>query len=129
MKNIIIFFTFIGALPLYSDFLVDNQTFYLTNEQRQLYSLLVLSFLCGMHWQVMINKKTSSIFLISIPMLLFLWGWSSLFNIYLDTRFILTTGFIFSLIFDYTYNFFKPEKWYLKLRTIVTFLVIIRLFL
>ena len=129
MKNIIIFFTLLGVLPLYLGIFFNKQYFYLNNEKIELYCLLILSFLCGMHWQVLILKNKNSLFIMSIPILIFIWGWSSQLNNYLDTRLILITGFIFSLFFDYASNIFKPEKWYLKLRTIVTTLVIIALFL
>lgn len=129
MKNIIIFFTLLGVLPLYLGIIFNKQYFYLNNEKIELYCLLILSFLCGMHWQVLIFKNKNSIFIMSIPILIFIWGWSSQFINFFDTRLILITSFILSLFFDYVCNIFKPEKWYLKLRTIVTTLVIIALFL
>ena len=90
---------------------------------------MIVSFLSGMQWQRFVNANKTSIFLLSLPMINFLWCWSSLFNktLYLST--IVTSSLFFSLLLEMIFQRSLMESWFIKLRVIVTFFAILSFFI
>lgn len=131
MKVIIIFFSLIGLIPFYSNFFLELDPIDAINSSvlNHLYGLMIVSFLSGMQWQRFVNANKTSIFLLSLPMINFLWCWSSLFNktLYLST--IVTSSLFFSLLLEMIFQRSLMESWFIKLRVIVTFFAILSFFI
>ena len=131
MKVIIIFFSLIGLIPFYSNFFLELDPIDAINSSvlNHLYGLMIVSFLSGMQWQRFINVNKTSIFLLSLPMINFLWCWSSLFNKTLNSSTIVTSSLFFSLLLELIFQRSLMESWFIKLRVIVTFFAILSFFI
>ena len=131
MRVIIIFFSLIGLIPFYSNFFLELDPVDAINSSvlNHLYGLMIVSFLSGMQWQRFVNANKTSIFLLSLPMINFLWCWSSLFNKTLNLSTIVTSSLFFSLLLELIFQRSLMESWFIKLRVIVTFFAILSFFI
>ena len=131
MKVIIIFFSLIGLIPFYSNFFLELDPIDAINSSvlNHLYGLMIVSFLSGMQWQRFLNANKASIFLLSLPMINFLWCWSSLFNKTLYSSTIVTSSLFFSLLLELIFQRSLMESWFIKLRVVVTFFAILSFFI
>ena len=131
MKLIIIFFSLIGLIPFYSDFFLELDTIDAINSSvlNYLYGCMIVSFLSGMQWQRFLNANKESIFLLSLPMINFLWSWSYLFNKAIDSSTIIISSLFFSLLLELIFQRSLIESWFIKLRVIVTFFAILSYFI
>ena len=131
MRVIIIFFSLIGLIPFYSNFFLELDPVDAINSSvlNHLYGLMIVSFLSGMQWQRFVNANKTSIFLLSLPMINFLWCWSSLFNKILYSSTIVTSSLFFSLLLEMIFQRSLMESWFIKLRVIVTFFAILSFFI
>ena len=106
----------------------DRLTFIIT------YAAIILSFLGGIHWGIGMLKRSHAdpsvesklrFFISVIPSIL---GWVSIFLYEYHAIMLLTLSFLLILLYDFISfrlnNFFQ---WYLFLRIILTFIVIISL--
>ena len=94
-----------------------------------LYGLMIVSFLSGMQWQRFVNANKTSIFLLSLPMINFLWCWSYLFNKAFHSSAIIISSLFFSLLLEVIFQRSLIESWFIKLRVIVTFFAILSYFI
>ena len=131
MKVIIIFFSLIGLIPFYSNFFLELDPIDAINSSvlNHLYGLMIVSFLSGMQWQRFINANKTSIFLLSLPMINFLWCWSSLLNKTVNSSTIVTSSLFFSLLLELIFQRSLIESWFIKLRVVVTFFAILSFFI
>ena len=131
MKVIIIFFSLIGLIPFYSNFFLELDPIDTINSTAltYLYCCMIVSFLSGMQWQRFVNANKTSIFLLSLPMINFLWCWSSLFNKTLYSSTIVTSSLFFSLLLELIFQRSLMESWFIKLRVVVTFFAILSFFI
>ena len=131
MKLIIIFFSLIGLVPFYSDFFFKINPIEAIDSSvlTHLYGCMIVSFLSGMQWQRFLNAKKVSIFLLSLPMINFLWSWSYLFNKAFNSSAIIISSLFFSLLLELIFQRSLTESWFIKLRVIVTFFAILSYFI
>lgn len=131
MKLIIIFFSLIGLIPFYSDFFFIPDPIDALNSSvlTYLYGCMIVSFLSGMQWQRFLNANKGSIFLLSLPMINFLWCWSYLFNKAFHSSAIIISSLLFSLLLEVIFQRSLIESWFIKLRVIVTFFAILSYFI
>ena len=131
MKSIIIFFSLIGLIPFYSNFFLELDPIDAINSSalNYLYGCMIVSFLSGMQWQRFLNANKASIFLLSLPMINFLWCWSYLFNKTLNSTTIMTSSLFFSLLLELIFQRSLMKSWFIKLRVIVTFFAILSFFI
>lgn len=131
MKVIIIFFSLIGLIPFYSNFFLELDPIDAINSSvlNHLYGLMIVSFLSGMQWQRFVNGNKTSFFLLSLPMINFLWCWSSLLNKTVNSSTIVTSSLFFSLLLELIFQRSLMESWFIKLRVIVTFFAILSFFI
>lgn len=131
MKVIIIFFSLIGLIPFYSNFFLKLDPIDAINSSvlNHLYGLMIVSFLSGMQWQRFVNGNKTSFFLLSLPMINFLWCWSSLLNKTVNSSTIVTSSLFFSLLLELIFQRSLMESWFIKLRVIVTFFAILSFFI
>ena len=131
MKKLVIFFSIIGLIPFYLDFFFSNTFLDNFNFEKIsiFYGLLIISFLSGMQWQRWIEVKTSNFLYLSIPMLNFIFSFSSVFNFFLSPIIIVVIGLLVSLIIDVIFQKQFLSKWFVNLRVIVTFFAVISFFL
>ncbi len=131
MKKSVVFLSIMGLLPFYLDpFFSKNYSETINFEKISIfYGLLIISFLSGMQWQRFIQVKTSNFLYLSIPMLNFIFSFSSVFNFFLPPVTIVIIGLINSLIIDVIFQKEFLYGWFVKLRLIVTFFAIISYFL
>ena len=131
MKVIIIFFSLIGLIPFYSNFFLELDPIDAINSYvlNHLYGLMIVSFLSGMQWQRFVNGNKTSFFLLSLPMINFLWCWSSLLNKTVNSSTIVTSSLFFSLLLELIFQRSLMESWFIKLRVVVTFFAILSFFI
>jgi len=131
MKKSVIFFSIIGLVPFYLDLFLLNTFLNNLNFEKIsfFYGLLIISFLSGMQWQRWIEIKTSNFLYLSIPMLNFIFSFSSVFNFFLSPIIIVVIGLLVSLIIDVIFQKQFLPPWFVNLRIIVTFFAIISFFL
>lgn len=131
MKKSVIFFSIIGLIPFYLDLFLSNTFLSNLNFEKIsfFYGLLIISFLSGMQWQRWIEIKTSNFLYLSIPMLNFIFSFSSVFNFFLSPIIIVVIGLLVSLIIDVIFQKQFLPLWFVNLRIIVTFFAIISFFL
>ena len=131
MKKSVIFFSIIGLIPFYLDLFLSNTFLSNLNFEKIsfFYGLLIISFLSGMQWQRWIEIKTSNFLYLSIPMLNFIFSFSSVFNFFLSPIIIVVIGLLVSLIIDVIFQKQFLPLWFVNLRIIVTFFAIFSFFL
>ena len=129
-KKKIIILTVLGIIPFYSKslfyFFNTNEEFsQLLKELSLLYGALIVSFLSGMQWQRIINKKNDFKYLI-LPMipLLLVWLYESFF-FKLYKEFLVIICLILSFFIDYKLINNNLQKWYLDLRAFATFMAVL----
>mgnify|MGYP001200634971 CR=1 FL=1 len=131
MKKTVIFFSMIGLIPFYLDFFFSNSYVNKISFEKisVFYGLLIISFLSGMQWQRLIQVKTRNFIQLSIPMLNFLFSFTSVFTFFLSPIIIVVTGLLISLFIDVIFQKQFLPSWFVKLRLTVTFFAIISYFL
>lgn len=117
--------TYLGVLPLIciSSTPFIKQTYYIF--AFKLYAVLILSFLGGINWGLGLRERNSYLLILSVIPALF--GWF-IFLINDELLFLssLIPIFILQLFIDHVLHNAKIiENWFLRLRSRVTFLVII----
>ena len=129
-KRKIIILTVLGIIPFYSKslfyfFNTNGEFSQLLKELSLLYGALIVSFLSGMQWQRIINKKNDFKYLI-LPMipLLLVWLYGSFFfKSYKE--FLVIICLILSFFIDYKLINNNLQKWYLDLRAFATFMAVL----
>ena len=129
-KRKIIILTVLGIIPFYSKslfyfFNTSGEFSQLLKELSLLYGALIVSFLSGMQWQRIINKKNDFKYLI-LPMipLLLVWLYESFFfKSYKE--FLVIICLILSFFIDYKLINNNLQKWYLDLRAFATFMAVL----
>lgn len=132
MKQIIIFFSIIGLVPFYLDhfFLEINPLKSINSfDFTHVYGCMIVSFLSGMQWQRFITAKKTSIFLLSLPMINFLWSGSYLFKKSASSDIIIVCSLLFSLLIELFFQRSLIDSWFIKLRVFVTFFAILSYFM
>ena len=131
MKKSVVFLSIMGLIPFYLDFFFSKNYIETVNFEKIsiFYGLLIISFLSGMQWQRFIQVKTRNFLYLSIPMLNFIFSFSSVFNFFLPPVTIVVVGLINSLIIDVIFQKEFLSGWFVKLRLSVTFFAIISYFL
>lgn len=128
MKKTIISYTLLGLIPFY---LFKFKTYLsytwipIYEFHTIFYGALIVSFLSGMHWEILIKKQQSSKLVLFLPMLPVIFCWSLLFSNMFQQKYVIIIGLIYCFVMDYLFNTKSKEKWYLNLRFFVTLLAII----
>lgn len=133
-KRMIEFLSILGIIPFYFELFdhllhLNIQFEYETRFRNFsfIYGSLIISFLSGMHWQKLINAE--SIKLLYLPMIPVILVWLSfLFTPEFFFKIIIIIGLIWCLLVDLLILKELNQDWFLKLRSIVTFLAILPLF-
>ena len=133
-KKMIALLSFLGLIPFYFELFEYLFHFNIQyNGQLRfenfsfIYGGFIISFLSGMNWQKLIYKEYVNF--LYLPMLPVIFVWLSIFLV-TETYFkvIIMIGLIWCLIIDLVILRPFNQIWFLKLRTIVTFLAIAPLF-
>ena len=131
----IVFITLLGLIPFYLKSFVYyffskiylNFNF-LLDELSLLYGAIIVSFISGMQWQRSIASNCNRKLIIPIIPLFIVWLYElKLFNFF--SEILIIFSLFLSLLIDIFIINFNLSKWYLKLRTIVTFIAIFSYFL
>ena len=132
-KKRIILLSVLGIIPFYFELIIYffypdlyNNNLLITKGLTSFYGVLIISFLCGMHWARFISEEKVKLYILPMLPIIFLW-FSYFFNSYFNFNFLVIIGLLWCLFIDF---FFirSSEFWYLKMRSIITFLAIIPLF-
>ena len=132
-KKRIILLSVLGIIPFYSELIIyfcypdlSNNNLLITKGSSSFYGVLIISFLCGMHWARFISEGKVKLYILPMLPIIFLW-FSYFFNSYFNFNVLVIIGLLWCLFIDF---FFirSSEFWYLKMRSIITFLAIIPLF-
>ena len=132
-KKRIISLSVLGIIPFYSELIIyffypdlSSNNLLITKGSSSFYGVLIISFLCGMHWARFISEEKVKLYILPMLPIIFLW-FSYFFNFYLNFNVLVIIGLLWCLFIDF---FFirSSEFWYLKMRSIITFLAIIPLF-
>ena len=132
-KKRIILLSVLGIIPFYFELIIyffypdlSNNNLLITKGSSSFYGVLIISFLCGMHWARFISEEKVKLYILPMLPIIFLW-FSYFFNSYFNFNFLVIIGLLWCLFIDF---FFirSSEFWYLKMRSIITFLAIIPLF-
>jgi len=132
-KKRIILLSVFGIIPFYFELIIYffypdlyNNNLLITKGSTSFYGVLIISFLCGMHWARLISEEKVKLYILPMLPIIFLW-FSYFFNFYLNFNVLVIIGLLWCLFIDF---FFirSSEFWYLKMRSIITFLAIIPLF-
>lgn len=131
MKKSVVFLSIMGLIPFYLDFFFSKNYLETVNFEKIsiFYGLLIISFLSGMQWQRLVAVKTNNFLYLSIPMLNFIFSFSSVFNFFLSPMIIVVIGLLISLLIDVIFQKHFLSKWFVNLRLIVTFFAVISYFL
>ena len=133
-KRMIEFLSILGIIPFYFE-LFDHLLHLYTQFEYEtrfrnfsfIYGSLIISFLSGMHWQKLINAE--NIKLLYLPMIPVILVWLSFFfTPEFFFKIIIIIGLIWCLLVDLLILRELNQDWFLKLRSIVTFLAILPLF-
>ena len=127
-KILISSLTCLGAIPfivatLKPDFLLANKTFI---QHVQSYSVVIISFLSGLHWQTGLTLDKNGTWLIISSILTSLMAWFIFIFSATGIDFILYAG-IFLLLLAIDFILYKKKHiadWFITLRCIVTGVVI-----
>ena len=132
-KKRIILLSVLGIIPFYFELIIyffypdlSNNNLLITKGSSSFYGVLIISFLCGMHWARFISEEKVKLYILPMLPIIFLY-FSYFFNSYFNFNFLVIIGLLWCLFIDF---FFirSSEFWYLKMRSIITFLAIIPLF-
>lgn len=132
-KKRIILLSVLGIIPFYFELIIyffypdlSNNNLLITKGSSSFYGVLIISFLCGMHWARFISEEKVKLYILPMLPIIFLW-FSYFFNSYFNFNVLVIIGLLWCLFIDF---FFirSSEFWYLKMRSIITFLAIIPLF-
>tara|TARA_Y100000994_G_C15408134_1_gene324662 strand:+ start:83 stop:493 length:411 start_codon:yes stop_codon:yes gene_type:complete len=133
-KRKIIILTVLGIIPFYCKSIfyfsnIDAEFNQLLEELSLLYGALIVSFLSGMQWQRIVDRKNDFKYLI-LPMipLLLVWLYESFFfKSYKEL--LIITCLILSFFIDYKLIKNTLQKWYLNLRAFATFMAVLSYFI
>ena len=132
-KKRIILLSVLGIIPFYFELIIyffypnlSNNNLLITKGSSSFYGVLIISFLCGMHWARFISEGKVKLYILPMLPIIFL-CFSYFFNSYFNFNFLVIIGLLWCLFIDF---FFirSSEFWYLRMRSIITFLAIIPLF-
>ena len=132
VKKKVIFLSYLGVIPFYSDILIIflnnlfNIKFFLNiNLLSFFYGSLISSFLCGMHWINFINTRKKFLFIPMIPLIIL---WISFFFLEkLIFMLVVILSLSWCLNVDISILKNENEPWFKKMRIIITILAIIPL--
>ena len=130
----IVLLSFLGVIPFYFEFfdylLILNYQYEYQPKFRNssfIYGSLIISFLSGMHWHKLINDE--NVKLLYLPMIPVILVWLSfLFTPEFFFKITIIIGLIWCLFVDLLILRELNQHWFLKLRSVVTFLAIPPLF-
>jgi len=133
-KKRIILLSVLGIIPFYFELIIYffypylyNNNLLITKGSSSFYGVLIISFLCGMHWARLISDEKVKLYILPMLPIIFLW-FSYFFNSYLNFNVLVIIGLLWCLFTDFF--FIKSSQfWYFKMRSIITFLAIIPLFI
>ena len=132
-KKRIILLSLLGIIPFYFELIIhffypdlSNNNLLITKGSSSFYGVLIISFLCGMHWARFIFEGKVKLYILPMLPIIFLW-FSYFFNFYLNFNVLVIIGLLWCLFID-IFFFRSSEFWYLKMRSIITFLAIFPLF-
>ena len=131
LKKKIISLTFFGLIPFYSDlvfivFKINIKSTFLPTNLSAFYGALIICFLSGMHWKSLIQAKKIELLVIPMIPVIFLWI-TFFFSNKLFFQFTVIFGLLWCLVSDLTLLKKLNEKWFKKMRVIVTIFAIIPL--
>ena len=134
-KRKVILITLLGVIPFYLKnffhiFFFETYLNFnlLINELSLLYGAIIVSFLSGMQWQRAISSGYNLKLIVPMVPLLIVWLYElKLFDFFPEILIIFSL--FLSLLIDIFIINLNLSKWYLKLRTIVTFIAIFSYFL
>ena len=132
-KKRIFLLSTIGVIPFYFEFflyLIYPELYHSNNLMIKgssgFYGSLIISFLCGMHFERLISKKNTQYYLIPMLPVIFLW-----ISFIFYSNFIFYSLVIIGLLWCLFMEIFfikTIDYWYFKIRFFVTILAIIPLF-
>ncbi len=132
-KKKVIALSSLGLLPFYTDIFLNLTALHIfevdisfSNNYSTIYGALIICFLSGMQWRKYIDKNLKSFFIIPMIPVLYLW----LSFIFIPDPFfqlIVILGLLLVLLVDFTFLKDLNEKWFNKMRLIITFLAILPL--
>ena len=114
----------IGVIPFYMPELNLFNKVLFNSQHIQIYGLMIISFLSGMQWQRLIFEDSSHNIVEKILPIITVFTGIILFMLNSNVNLILTFLFFLVLVFDIVFHKQHLSKEYLKLRIIVTLLVI-----
>ena len=132
-KKKVIALSSLGLIPFYTDIFLNlfiSNSFKVdmlsSNNYSVVYGALIICFLSGMQWRKYIDKNLKSFFI--VPMIPVIYIWLSFF-FFPDSFFQLTVivGLLLVLLIDFTFLKNLNEKWFNKMRLIITFFAILPL--
>ncbi len=134
-KRKVILITLLGVIPFYLKnffhfFFFETYLNFniLINELSLLYGAIIVSFLSGMQWQRAISSGYNLKLIVPMVPLLIVWLYElKLFDFFPEILIIFSL--FLSLLIDIFIINLNLSKWYLKLRTIVTFIAILSYFI
>ena len=128
-KYFIIFYSIIGLIPFFSSeilSLLSKLTVHqneLLDQSSILYGALIVSFLCGMHWEKLIYLRKYNLYF--LPMIIVVVVWSHhFFLIEIYKKYIIILSLILCLIMDLLVLNKNRALWFKKTRVFVTFLAV-----
>ena len=132
VKKKVIFLSYFGVIPFYSDILIiylnnvyNIKLFQNINLLSFFYGSLISSFLCGMHWINFINTKKK---FLSIPMIPLIILWISfLFLEKLIFQLVVILSLTWCLNVDISILKNENKSWFKKMRIIITVMAILPL--
>ena len=128
-KYYIIFYSIIGLIPFFGSEIL-SLLFKLTDYQNEvlnqssiLYGALIVSFLCGMHWEKLIYLQKHNLYF--LPMIIVVFVWSHHFCLTEICKiYIIIFSLISCLIMDLLVLNKNRTFWFKKMRVFVTFLAV-----
>jgi hypothetical protein len=131
VKKKVIFLSCLGVIPFYSDMLIIYlNNFYKFNLFQNInllsffYGSLISSFLCGMHWINLINKKKK---FLSVPMIPVILLWISFFLEKIFFQLTVVVSLLWCLNVDISILKNENNPWFKKMRIIITIMAILPL--
>ena len=132
LKKKVILLSILGLVPFYwdslSNFFQINYFFqekFFSIEFKLLYAALIISFLCGMQWQVLIYKNKKNFLEFPLFIVIVIFFSFLIFSDHILLILVLITSLICCLVIDIiVLKGFHP-KWFVKLRVFVTFFALI----
>ena len=113
-----------GLIPFYiPEFRIQNYDLFQL-QHVQIYGFMIICFLCGMQWERVIFNNSTNFFQKILPLAPVLFG-ILLLMLKLDSNYLLISLFLFVLFLDLFFYRKLLSKNYMRLRIIVTCLVVL----